>query len=274
MSDETVILDFDKALNLLNSASNFFKIDVWIPSIKKYIQFKEMEAKQQKLLLASAMENSIYSSSFSKVFYEIIKNNLIYTDEFKKEDLDTLNLFDKASIALHLRHQISNILKFNFDLDNKISGNVEIFPILQKIKNIEYKDNIEIEILNDNASIKVILKLPSIKNEMNYDQELSDIFKKTNDLKTDDDVKVLITEAFISEAAKYISKLYVSSQEIDFQSLTLKQKIQITERLSSTIMQKILEAVSVWKTILDDALEVRHNEYVSTIKIDSVLFLN
>jgi hypothetical protein len=274
MSDETVILDFDKALNLLNSASDFFKIDVWIPSLKKTLQFKEMEAKQQKLLLSSAIENSVYNSSFSKVFYDIIKNNLIYSDEFKKEDLDTLNIFDKASIAIHLRHKISNILKVNFDPDNKISGNVELSLVLEKVKNIEYKDNVEVEIANDNASIKVVLKLPSIKNEMDYDQELADIFKKTNDLKTDDDVKILITEAFISEAAKYISKLYVSSQEIYFESLTLRQKIQITERLSSTIMQKILETVSAWKVILDDALEVRFNEHVSSIKIDSVLFLN
>lgn len=275
MNEDNVILDFDKALNLLDSISDIFKIDIWIPSIKKLISFKEMEAKQQKLLLAAAMENTLYNYLFSKSFYEIINQNLIETDDFKKEDLDKLNIFDKASIAIHLRNQISNKLKVVFSgSEEKVSENIELESVIEKIKNIEYKDNIYVDMVNGDTSIKVLLKLPSIKNEMIYDEEVSKLFKKSNDIKTDDDVKTLVTEAFISEASKYISKIYISSQEIDFESLTLKQKIQITERLSSTIMQKILETVSEWKSILDSALEVKYKEYTSTIKIDSILFLN
>jgi hypothetical protein len=274
MNEDNVILDFDKALNLLDSISDTFKIDIWIPSIKKTISFKEMEAKQQKLLLAAAMENTLYNYLFSKNFYEIINQNLIESDDFKKEDLNKLNIFDKASIAIHLRNQISNKLKVVFNSEEKLSENIELESVIEKIKNIEYTDNIYVDVVNKDTSIKVLLKLPSIKNEMIYDEEVSKLFKKSNDIKTDDDVKTLVTEAFISEASKYISKIYISSQEIDFELLTLKQKIQITERLSSTIMQKILETVSEWKSILDSALEVKYKEYTSTIKIDSILFLN
>jgi hypothetical protein len=274
MSEDNIILDFDKALTLLDSVSDVFKIDVWIPSLKKSIPFKEMEAKQQKMLLAAAMENTVYNSLFSKNFYEIINQNLIETDDFKKEDLDKLNIFDKASIAIHLRKQISNKLKVVFNSEEKISENIDLNLVIENIKNIDYKDNISIDIANKDISINVLLKIPSIKNEMVYDEEVSKLFKKTNDIKTDDDVKTLVTEAFISEASKYISKIFISSQEINFEVLTLKQKIQITERLSSTIMQKILESVSEWKTILDTALEVKYKEYTTNIKIDSILFLN
>ena len=161
-----------------------------------------------------------------------------------------------------------------FNSEEKISENIDLNLVIENIKNIDYKDNISIDIANKDISINVLLKIPSIKNEMVYDEEVSKLFKKTNDIKTDDDVKTLVTEAFISEASKYISKIFISSQEINFEVLTLKQKIQITERLSSTIMQKILESVSEWKTILDTALEVKYKEYTTNIKIDSILFLN
>jgi hypothetical protein len=273
MNDENVVLDFDKALNLIDSISDTFKVDIWIPSIKKTLPFKEMEAKQQKMLLSAAMETNIYNYLFSKNFYEIIKQNLIETEEFKKQNLEDLNIFDKASIAIHLRNQISNTLKITFNAEQKISSVINLTSIIDKLKNIEYKDNIVVG-LDDTIDMKVLLKLPSIKNETIYDEEISKSFKKTNDIKTDDDIKNIVTEAFISEASKYISKIYVSSQEIDFYQLTLKQKIQITEKLSSTIMQKILETVSEWKTILDDTLEVTYEDYTSYVKIDSILFLN
>jgi hypothetical protein len=177
MNEDNVILDFDKALNLLDSISDTFKIDIWIPSIKKTISFKEMEAKQQKLLLAAAMENTLYNYLFSKNFYEIINQNLIESDDFKKEDLNKLNIFDKASIAIHLRNQISNKLKVVFNSEEKLSENIELESVIEKIKNIEYTDNIYVDVVNGDTSIKVLLKLPSIKNEMIYDEEVSKLFK-------------------------------------------------------------------------------------------------
>jgi hypothetical protein len=274
MNDETVILDFEKAINLLDSVSNIFKIDVWIPSIQKYIPFKEMEAKQQKTLLAAAMDNSLYNSSFSKCFYEIIKQNLIETEDFKKEDIDKLNIFDKTSIAIHLRNKISDKLKVSFGEDTKVSEYVDLKLILEKFKTFDYKNNIDISINNNDTVITVTLRVPSIKDEVVYDEDVYKLFKNSNNIKTEDDVKTLVTEAFISEASKYISNICISSQNINFEQLTLKQKIQITERLSSTIMQQILEIVSEWKTLLDGVLEVKYENYTSNVKIDSVLFLN
>jgi hypothetical protein len=274
MNEDNIILDFDKALNLIDSVSDSFKVDIWIPSIKKTLSFREVEAKQQKALLSSAMEKTIYNSSFSKIFQEILNKNLIETEDFKKEDLNNLNIFDKASIALHLKNRISNKTKVIFNSEENISQTVELSDILEKLNKLEYIDSKMIEVTNGELIIKALLKLPTISGEVQYDEELSKLFKKSNDIKTEDDVKNIVTEAFISEASKYISKIFISDQEIDFEVLTLKQKIQITERISSTIIQKILETVSGWKTILDNALEVKFESYTSTIKIDSVLFLN
>ena len=121
MNEDNIILDFDKALNLIDSVSDSFKVDIWIPSIKKTLSFREVEAKQQKALLSSAMEKTIYNSSFSKIFQEILNKNLIETEDFKKEDLNNLNIFDKASIALHLKNRISNKTKVIFNSEENIS---------------------------------------------------------------------------------------------------------------------------------------------------------
>ena len=51
MPEETPILNFNDAINALNSVSDSFKIEVWIPSLQKNISFKEIDAKQQKAIL-------------------------------------------------------------------------------------------------------------------------------------------------------------------------------------------------------------------------------
>jgi hypothetical protein len=274
MDNNQIITDFNSALNIIDSLSEFFKVDIWIPSLKKFIQFKEMEAKQQKQLLSVAIENSLYNNLFSDVFYQIIKNNLIETDEFKKTDIDSLTVMDKVSIALFLRKQISNKLKVIFDENKKISSLVDLDLICEKIKNFTFETNKVTELNNDKVNLKILLKIPSIKDELEYDKEVVKIFKNTEDIKNESDVKGIITEAFITETSKYIDKILISSQEIDFSSLTLKQKVQIVEKLPSILMQQILEIISDWKTNLDSILTVNHEQYETVIKIDSVLFLN
>ena len=209
MNEDNIILDFDKALNLIDSVSDSFKVDIWIPSIKKTLSFREVEAKQQKALLSSAMEKTIYNSSFSKIFQEILNKNLIETEDFKKEDLNNLNIFDKASIALHLKNRISNKTKVIFNSEENISQTVELSDILEKLNKLEYIDSKMIEVTNGELIIKALLKLPTISGEVQYDEELSKLFKKSNDIKTEDDVKNIVTEAFISEASKYISKIFI-----------------------------------------------------------------
>jgi hypothetical protein len=273
-NNNQTITDFNSALSLINSLSDIFKLEIWIPSIRKNIIFKEMEARQQKQLLSVAMENSIYNNLFSEVFYNILKTNLIETEDFKLSDLDNLTIFDKTSIAIFLRNQISNKLKVIFDENKKISNYIDLTEICEKLKTFQYEDEKIVELKSDKITIKTLLTVPTIKEELDYDLEITKIFKKTNDIKTDDDIKNIITEAFITETTKYINKLYIEDQEINFKDLTLKQKIQIVEKIPSGLIQQILEIVSSWKLNIDDILTVKYEKYESIIKIDSILFLN
>lgn len=269
----TDIINFNDALNLINSVTKEFTVDIWIPSIKKTIKFREMDAKQQKILLGVAIDNSIYNNGFTNSFYEILKDNVVESD-ITPDFLETLSLIDKACIAISLRKQISENINVVFDSKNKISSNYKLDDIIEKFKTCEIPKDHIVEVNNEKNSLKILLKYPTIKTELEFDKEFSKNNKKADQVKTQTDVQDIITEAFISETTKYINKLWVSDQEILFDNLSAKQKVQIVERFPSNIMQKILETISNWKNVSDNILKVDFEEHSKVIAVDSLLFLN
>jgi hypothetical protein len=62
-------LNFNNALEAIEAISNSFTVDAWVPSKEKFYSFKEIDAKQQKTLLSSAMNSSVYNTNFVKTFY-------------------------------------------------------------------------------------------------------------------------------------------------------------------------------------------------------------
>jgi hypothetical protein len=266
------IINFNEALNLVNSVSESFTVDVWIPSKQKTIKFKEMDAKQQKKLLGVAIDNSVYNTGFTNSFYEILKNNII--DDVEENFIDNLYILDKASIAITLRRQISETLNIVFDSKNKINKSFDLNEILEKFKICNIPKDEIVEVKNEKNSIKILLKYPTIKTELEFDKEFTKNNKKADQVKTQEDVQDIITEAFISETTKYINEIWICDKEISFMALIPKQKVQIIEKLPSNIMQKILENVSKWKTLSDDILKVEFEDYSKIINIDSLLFLN
>lgn len=266
------IVNFNDALNLINLVSESFTVDIWIPSKKKTIKFKEMDAKQQKKLLGVAIDNSVYNTGFTNSFYEILKNNIL--DNVEDDFIENLSLLDKASIAIKLRRQISENINIIFDSKNKINKSFNLNEIVKKFENCEIPENQTVEVKNEKNSIKILLSYPTIKTELEFDKEFLKNNKKADQVKTQEDVQDIITEAFISETTKYISEIWISEKEINFISLTPKQKVQIIEKLPSNIMQKILDNISKWKNFSDDLLRVEFEDYSKVINIDSILFLN
>jgi hypothetical protein len=119
----------------------------------------------------------------------------------------------------------------------------------------------------------VELHIPTIKEEAEYDLEVSKNLNK-NSTKTDKEIKNIVIDAFLTETSKYINKISISTQDINFKSLTLNQKIKITEKIPAVILQKILDSASNWKKTVDEVLTVKHEDYTATISIDGILFLN
>jgi hypothetical protein len=269
MTDENNILNFDDALNALSNASESFKIDVWLPSKQRYVTFKEIDAKQQKSLLSAAIDNSVYNSDFIKSFYNILKENVLDEDE---TFIDELSIADKAFIAISLRSQISEELTINFS--ETINEKIKIKDVISKFKSYKNPNFENLEVKNNEVSIKINIELPTIKDELDYEEQFYKDYKKVDDVKTTKDLQNIVSEAFIAETSKYIKDISINDKNFDFKALTFNQKIRIVEKLPSALIQKLLEQISLWKKDIDSVLTVKNGDITKVINIDSLLFLS
>lgn len=267
---EIQLIDFNNALDALNEISEIFKVDVWIPSKQKYLCFKEIDTKQQKDMLSSAMDSSVYNTTFITVFYEILKQNILEKD---KTLIDDLTIYDKASVAIYLKNQISNELNVIFDNKNEITKKINLDEIIEKFKAYNTPKNEIIKVINKNVSLSIEVGLPTVLVELQHDKQMAKSYKKSNQVKNNDDVKNIISDAFIVETSKYIKKIWINDTEVELNSDRIDQKLKIIEKLPSVIVQKVLEQISKWKKEVDDILMVEHEEYKKVIGIDSLLFL-
>jgi len=269
-------LNFEQLLQAIEQVSDTFNVNVWIPSKQNFYNFKEIDAKQQKNLLSSAINSSIYNANFVKTFYKILEDNFLDKENVKQ--INEFTIFDKCSIALTLKSKISENIKVSFDENKKITRDINLIDIVEKFKSFETPKDEIVELNNENVKLSLLISVPTISKEMEYEEEIHKKEKRVDDIKDIDDVKKIITEAFISETSKYIKEITVNDQALDFNDYNFNKKIAIVERLPSTAIQKTLEIVSSWKKKIDDILTVKTTEegqeYSKTISIDSLLFLS
>lgn len=276
MSENNKNLNFDKALQAIESISESFVVDVWIPSAKKTYKFREIDAKQQKSLLVSALNSSVYNANFVKNFYKILEQNFVSKDEMSV--LNDFTIYDKIVIALALKNQISEETRVVFDEKNNITKNIKLDSIIEKFKNFETPQPVDAEFKNDSVSISIKISLPTIKKEFDYESEIHKKEKKVDDIKNIEDVQSIVADAFISETSKYIKEVSINDENINYQDFDFHKKIILVEKLPSAIIQKVLENVSKWKKEIDSILTVETEEndqkYTKVISIDSLLFLS
>ena len=85
----------------------------------------------------------------------------------------------------------------------------------------------------------------------------------------------VLSEAFIGEVSKFITKISFDDNNIELNSLTINQRIKLTELLSADLTQKILQKIADWKVYLEEILKVSSSDlkYNKVISIDNLLFL-
>lgn len=271
MEQNNKLNDFENSLKLLETISETFVVDIWIPSIKNYLKFKEIDAKQQKNILNASMKSSVYNTEFIKEFYKILNENLV--DKTQIEFLNNLSIFDKAFIILALKSKISDSYEVMFDEKNDIKKDIMISDICAKSNNYEHPEKESISLNN----ILVDIQLPTIQNEFEYELELHKSDKKLEDIKDREDIQNIVTDAFIGETSKYIKNISINELDLNFNSFSFMEKIKIVERLPSGLIQKILEKVSVWKKNLDTFLTIENEyngeKYTKVISPDNLMFL-
>jgi hypothetical protein len=268
MSEQTTTqINFNEALNILNNISKeSFSSDVWIPSLKRSVKIQEITAKQQKTLIESAIDSTVLKSTFSKYFYEIVCSNC----SEDKEIVEKFTTIDKHSIAFSMRYQISDKIKVLFQEEPKIESDVNISDVLNNFKEYTHPEAEIINFSKNSVELEVLIDIPTFSEESKFDSYIYGKEKKSDEV---EEIKNIITGAFLGETSKYIRQVKLNGTDFDYQSMHIPQKIQFVEKLPAALVQNILEKVVKWRGEINNLSTVKYEEVSKIIEVDSMLFV-
>ena len=211
------------------------------------VTVKQMSLRQQKDIIATAIDGIQGAVGFAKAINDVILEN---------SDKSDLLVVDKVPILLKLR---------KLSLGNDIVVEEEILDIDRFIKNIEtvepaFKKSETIK----RDSISIGLKIPSLKEENAILAKcLTEVEKKENK-KTSEAFGVI----YLYELMKYIKTIKIGEDEVDFSTLKVAERVQIIENLPLSIykqLSKFFQNITKYDT---DLLTVDDK----TITIDPTFF--
>lgn len=251
---------FEEIFKTLNEITDTFLVDIWIPSLNRSVTFKEISAEQQKEILESAMDNSIYNTQFNKIVHNIVTENSIEKDI-------KYTIFDKVAICVALKNQISEKFEVRDEKYNSVLDVVNLSTIVKAFEK-KYKHPTPTQIVTDKLTIDI--KIPTIADDI----QSVDTEKTVEDVKNNEDVKSIVSGAFLNELSKYIGKLSAPNFSIDFSDISQTEKIKIVKKLPGQIIKKILTEFEVWKKDIDDIVTVKTKKGQHKITVNPIFFMN
>jgi len=243
------------ALQQLEAYNKKSGIDVFVPSLRKEIKFKNITLVQQKNLLKTSMEESLTKLSFIVGMNDILKaNNLDAT-----VDIDSLFVFDRIAMTVALR---AKCLENRYVSSNNV--NVDLNVVIENYKNILLPDLNDKVIEHENFS--VVASLPRIGN----DKKISEYSIKKISVSSESDLKTVLSELFVYELAKFIKTLTLkdTNTTVDFTQITAEECIKLAEQLPAQLVTKLLEYIKSYRDV-ESKFTVTGDE---TIEVDGSFF--
>ena len=241
--------DINDVLKTIQRAHNTFTYEVWIPSMKKNVPFKEISTSQQKRLLKSIIDSEVYNTEFIMALYTIIKENC--TDE--SVDVNDLTIIDKLVIALKMRsvsigNEVPIKLTSKSDDSIEISSSINLTKLLARVKKIIKTPSVETA---THGAFTVTCGIPSILDEYSLESELR---SNNEDIEIDnyDELRRSIGEKFLGETSKYVKRIEIESTQedkeptvIDFSQVKFADRIKLIESLPAKCMEHVLGYINV-----------------------------
>jgi len=210
------------------------KLKVFLPSIKKSIDTTPLTLKQQKDLISSALDGVKGALYFNKTLNNIIINNTGNHD---------LKIYDKFPFIMHLRkHSLGDMVKVDKEL-------VSLSKAIKNLKTIPFKikEDHQVELKN----LKVFLKIPTLAEE----NVILSKGEQDVDVKEDSSREGL-GMLYMLEIIKYIDKLVIDEEEIEFTKIKINDRIKLIEELPLTMYKGISEYIEDINIYLNDILTV------------------
>jgi hypothetical protein len=266
-------------LKMMSRASESFAFEIYIPSLKRAVMFRQMTTGQQKRLLKAIIDNPAYQTEFIFAFKQIITENCIET-----LSVDNLTIYDKLIIAITLRSMsIGNDLELEFAIPTK--KNEEAQKIVRKInlKDLVDKALAEIRIspttITDDLGIfEVFCDLPTISDEYRLEMEMR---KNANvEIKNESELRDTVGEVFSSMLVKYIKEVKIKEGDqlftFDLKPLPFKDRLAIMSKLPTKVSNQIVNYINTVSKEFDKLTlfkeTINGTEVEQRMKIDSSFF--
>jgi|GEM_PF-6432829 len=266
MSEESVqnkMGNLDDVLSLMDRVNEVFSYEVWVPSLKRNVMFREINTNQQKRLIKAIIDSPVYNTEFIFTLRKVIKENCVD----KNVNVDELTLLDKMMISMKMRSvSVGDILELSIPSgtgkDKKvIKRGVSLQKLLdQLITKVSVPD---METFSDTSGVyEVKCGLPTIFTEFKLEDEMRST-TETADIKSYSDLRQSVGDIFIGEVAKYIRELCINDGDkitkIDLNELSFRNRIALIEKLPEKITKQVVGYIDKTKKELDKVTLVQVN---------------
>lgn len=230
-------LSLQEILALVNKTNKQFDSVVYVPSLNKEVYVKSMNASHLKSVIKTAVAGVFANNVFNQIVYDILRDVLD-----PSIPLSSINTFDKIVILLQLRLiNVKDVVGVTFSLSDK--------PVSEEINIKEFIDSVKLKTFNFSPSTVVDgsyeaeICFPSIENEYKFEKNFAQTKIKGIDQTDFEALKNLFDPLFIQEVCMYIKSVKIDDNYINLLAHPVEARLSIVERLSSSLITKILETI-------------------------------
>jgi hypothetical protein len=229
---------------------------IYVPSAGKVMQFKNLNVRQQKDLIKTALDGAASGATLNQTLNEIVVSNSVDPFEF--------NILDRYAIAVQLRAY------FVSDIYTTTAADSDLEISLNSIttKNIAAFKELSVELdtcISVSPEFTISLKVPTIQ----HDIKINDKFIKFTKSKESNALGDLIGDLYIYEIVKFIQTIQSGDDVYDFNTVKLTDCIKIVESLPGSINAQILEFIETTRKAENLFLQI---DTESAVQIDAAFF--
>lgn len=252
--------NFKDLLSSIDALNESSATAVYVPSIKKEVQFSPMSVKQQKQILASGIDNEVENLSFMNALNDIIVSNC-------RDNKVKILTCDKPLIVLQLRRQaVGNTLKIT---ENDQEYEIDLDEHIETCKNLSGVNKKTFDLTHDTITISGCI--PTLDTDTRYNKHFTQSVKKNAKSK----VKItdIIGDIYVSELVKYIDTITIGETSVSSgDDLTPANAVQLFESLPLQVSNKLAEEVKKLREYENDCLTSSVLPEDVNISIDAGLF--
>tara|TARA_R110000824_G_scaffold81550_2_gene204967 strand:+ start:9025 stop:9891 length:867 start_codon:yes stop_codon:yes gene_type:complete len=262
MSEESVkneMGNLEDVLGIMDRVNEVFSYEVWVPSLKKNVMFREINTNQQKRLIKAIIDSPVYNTEFIFALRKVISENCVDS----KIDVDSLTILDKLLISMKMRSVcVGDVIELEIptgDGDKSVKRGISLEKLIGDIRKTVNLPDVE-TYTDDRGIYQLECGIPTILNEYNLETEMRTT-SESRDINNYDELRQSVGDVFIGEIAKYVRGLSITegdkTTKIDLNALSFRNRIALIEKIPERITKDVIKYIEKTKLELDKVTLVK-----------------